>query len=131
AGVTIGLGSDGGCSNNRVSIFDEMRTCTLLQKVALRSSEAVPAEVVFSMGTRGAAAALGVPAGQIAGDRYADFVLLDMADPSLQPPFSYQKNIVYSMTPQAIHQVIVAGETVYQDDQPARVGWGEILGGLR
>jgi 5-methylthioadenosine/S-adenosylhomocysteine deaminase len=131
AGVTIGLGSDGGCSNNRVSIFDEMRTCTLLQKVALRNSEAVPAEVVFSMGTAGAAAALGVPAGRIAVDHYADFVLLDMADPSLQPPFSYQKNIVYSMTPQAIRQVIVAGETVYRDDQPVRAGWGEILGGLR
>ncbi|MGH2486860.1 MAG: amidohydrolase family protein, partial [Ktedonobacterales bacterium] len=27
AGVKIGLGSDGGCSNNRVSVFDEMRMC--------------------------------------------------------------------------------------------------------
>jgi 5-methylthioadenosine/S-adenosylhomocysteine deaminase len=131
AGVKIGLGSDGGCSNNRVSIFDEMRTCALLQKVTQRSSEAVPAEVVLTMGTAGAAAALGVPAGRIAANHYADFVLLDMADPSLQPPFSYQKNIVYSMTPQAVSEVIVAGETVYRDDQPLRVGWGDILGGLR
>ena len=33
-GVRIGLGTDGGCSNNRVSVLDEMRTCALLQKVA-------------------------------------------------------------------------------------------------
>src|SRR5206468_6039092 len=32
-GVRVGLGTDGGCSNNRVSIFDEMRTAALLQKV--------------------------------------------------------------------------------------------------
>ncbi len=63
AGVTVGLGSDGGCSNNRVSVFDEMRTCTLLQKVTQLSSEVVPAEVAFAMGTAGSAATLGLPAG--------------------------------------------------------------------
>ncbi|MGO8948241.1 MAG: amidohydrolase family protein [Ktedonobacterales bacterium] len=130
AGITIGLGTDGGCSNSRVSVFDEMRTCALLHKVAQLNSAAVPAEVAFAMGTSGSAAALGLPAGQIATNNYADFVLLDMDDPSLQPPFSYVKNIVYSMTPQAIREVIVAGDTVYRDDQPLRVGWDEILGGL-
>ena len=30
----FGLGTDGGCSNNRVSVLDEMRTAALLQKVA-------------------------------------------------------------------------------------------------
>jgi len=31
-GVRVGLGTDGGCSNNRVSVFDEMRMAALLQK---------------------------------------------------------------------------------------------------
>jgi 5-methylthioadenosine/S-adenosylhomocysteine deaminase len=131
AGVTVGLGSDGGCSNNRVSVFDEMRMCTLLQKVTQLTSEVVPAEVAFAMGTAGSAATLGLPAGSIAPNLYADFVLLDMDDPSLQPPFSYEKNVVFSMTPQAIREVIVGGDTVYQDDQPQRIGWDDILGGLR
>ena len=130
AGVRIGLGSDGGCSNNRVSVFDEMRTCALLQKVTQLSSVALPAEVAYNMGTSGSAAALGLPAGQIAAGNYADLVLLSMDDPSMQPPFNYLKNIVYSMTPQAIVEVIVAGVTVYRDDQPARVGWDDILAGL-
>ena len=131
AGIRIGLGSDGGCSNNRVSVFDEMRTCALLQKVTALSSQVLPAETAFAMGTTGSAAALGLPAGRIAPKHYADFVLLDMDDPSLQPPLSYPKNIVYSMTPQAIREVIVAGNTVYRDDQPLRVGWNDILSGLR
>jgi 5-methylthioadenosine/S-adenosylhomocysteine deaminase len=131
AGVTIGLGSDGGCSNNRVSVFDEMRTCALLQKVTHLNSEVVPAESAFAMGTAGSADTLGLPAGRIAPGHYADFVLLDMDDPSLQPPFSYEKNIVYSMTPQAICEVIVGGRSVYRDDEPLLVGWGAVLGGLR
>jgi 5-methylthioadenosine/S-adenosylhomocysteine deaminase len=130
AGVKIGLGSDGGCSNNRVSVFDEMRMCALLQKVTHLNSEVVPAEVAFAMGTAGSADALDLPAGRIATGHYADFVVLDREDPSLQPPWSYAKNMVYSMTPHAIAQVIVAGRTVYRDDEPVRVPWREVLAGL-
>jgi len=131
AGVRIGLGSDGGCSNNRVSVFDEMRMCALLQKVTHLSSEVIPAEAAFAMGTAGSAETLDIPAGRIAPGHYADFVLLDMDDPSLQPPWSYEKNVVYAMTPHAIREMVVGGETVFRDGQLARVGWDEVLGGLR
>ena len=130
AGVAIGLGSDGGCSNNRVSVFDEMRMCALLQKVTQLDSNVLPAEVALNFGTQGSAATLGLPAGVIAPGQYADFALLDMDDPSLQPPWRYEKNVVYAMTPQAIREVIVAGQVIYRDDAPTRVSWGEILGGL-
>jgi 5-methylthioadenosine/S-adenosylhomocysteine deaminase len=131
AGVKIGLGSDGGCSNNRVSVFDEMRMCSLLQKVTRLSSEVVPAETAFAMGTLGSAETLGLPAGCVEPGHYADFVLLDMDDPSLQPPWSYEKNVIYSMTPHAIHEVIVAGKTIFRDGELTRVGWEDVLGGLR
>ena len=127
AGIRLGLGSDGGCSNNRVSVFDEMRMCALLQKVTHLSSEVVPAEAAFAMGTAGSAATLEIPAGTIGAGQYADFVLLDMDDPSLQPPLSYEKNIVYAMTPHAISEVIVGGESVFREGAPARVPWSEVL----
>lgn len=131
AGVRLGLGSDGGCSNNRVSVFDEMRMCALLQKVTHLSSEVVPAEVAFAMGTSGSAATLDLPAGRIAEGAYADVVLLDMDDPSLQPPWSYEKNIVYAMTPQAIRETVVGGEVVLRDGEPVRIPWSDMLGRLR
>jgi 5-methylthioadenosine/S-adenosylhomocysteine deaminase len=131
AGVKIGLGSDGGCSNNRVSVFDEMRMCSLLQKVTHLSSEVVPAETAFAMGTIGSAQTLGLPAGSVEPGHYADFALLDMDDPSLQPPWSYEKNVVYAMTPHAIREVIVGGATVFRDGELLRVGWSDVLGGLR
>ena len=43
-GVTLGLGTDGGCSNNRVSVFDEMRSAALLQKVHRIDGQAISAE---------------------------------------------------------------------------------------
>jgi 5-methylthioadenosine/S-adenosylhomocysteine deaminase len=130
AGVKIGLGTDGGCSNNRVSVFDEMRMCALLQKVTHLNSEVVPAEAAFQMGTVGSAQTLDLPAGRIAAGHYADLVVLHRDDPSLQPPWSYEKNIVYSMTPHAIREVIVGGRTVLRDDQPQLVPWSEVLAGL-
>jgi len=102
-----------------------------LQKVTHLSSEVVPAETAFAMGTAGSADTLGLPAGRIEAGHYADFVLLDSDDPSLQPPFSYEKNVVYSMTPQAIREVIVGGRTVLRDDRLQLVSWDDVLGGLR
>ena len=130
AGVTIGLGSDGGCSNNRVSVFDEMRMCGLLQKVTHLDSNVLPAETALEMGTAGSAATLGLPAGQIEPGCYADFTLLDMRDPSLLPPWRYEKNVVYSMTPQAIRDVIVHGETVVHDGALSRISWDDVVGGM-
>ena len=131
AGVKIGLGSDGGCSNNRVSVFDEMRMCALLQKVTHLDSAVLPAETAFAMGTAGSADTLDLPAGRIAPDHYADFVVLDREDPSLQPPWSYEKNVVYSMTPHAIREVIVAGRTVFRDGELLTVPWSDVLDGLK
>jgi 5-methylthioadenosine/S-adenosylhomocysteine deaminase len=108
-----------------------MRMCALLQKVTHLNSEVMPAETAFALGTAGSAEALGLPAGRIEAGHYGDFVLLDMDDPSLQPPFSYEKNIVYAMTPHAIRTVIIGGRTVLQDDKLALVSWEEVLGGLQ
>ena len=131
AGVKIGLGSDGGCSNNRVSVFDEMRMCALLQKVTHLDSNVLPAETAFAMGTAGSAETLGLPAGRIAAGYYADVALLDMDDPSLQPPWSYEKNVVYAMTPHAIREVIVGGRSVFRDGELLTLSWRDVLEGMR
>ncbi len=120
AGVRVALGSDGGCSNNRTSVFDEMRTCALLQKVHRLDGATLSAEEVFGMGTTNGGSALRLPIGEIAPGKRADLVALDMTDISLQPPNHLIKNIVYAMSPQAITGVWVDGE--------ARLRAGELTG---
>ena len=112
AGVRIGLGTDGGCTNNRLSVFEEMRMAALLQKVRHLDGTRLPAETAFAMGTRGGAQLLGLDGGEIAPGRLADLVAVDLAHPSLHPPSSLLKNVVYAMSPQAITDVWVHGRQV-------------------
>ena len=112
AGVRIGLGTDGGCTNNRLSVFEEMRMAALLQKVRHLDGTRLPAEEAFAMGTRGGAALLGIDAGDIAPGRVADLVAVDLGHPSLHPPTNLLKSVVYAMSPQAITDVWVHGSQV-------------------
>ncbi len=121
AGVRVALGSDGGCSNNRTSVFDEMRTCALLQKVRRLDGATLSAEEVFAMGTANGGSALRLPIGEIAPGRRADFVSLDINDISLQPANRLIKNIVYAMSPQAIRSVWVDGRQRLVDGE--LTGW--------
>ncbi|HTO09993.1 MAG TPA: amidohydrolase [Candidatus Binatia bacterium] len=112
AGVRVGLGTDGGCTNNRLSVFDEMRTCSLLQRVRLLDGTALPAETAFDLGTRSAAAMLGLEAGVIAAGRLADLVAIDLGHLSLQPRNDLLKSVVYAMSPEAVTDVWVHGRRV-------------------
>lgn len=111
-GVPVGLGTDGGCSNNRVSVFDEMRTAALLQKVHRCDGQAIDAETCFALGTRTAGSVLQLPIGRIAPGFRCDLVALDLADPSLWPVQALEKNAVYALSPRAITDVIVDGAEV-------------------
>src|SRR4030095_4732235 len=62
-GIRIGLGTDGGCTNNRLSVFEEMRMASLLQEVRHLDGTRPPAEETFAMGTTGGAGLLRLPAG--------------------------------------------------------------------
>src|SRR3989440_6161263 len=112
AGVRVGLGTDGGCTNNRLSVFDEMRTCSLLQRVRLLDGTALSAETAFALGTRSAAEMLGLQAGEIAPGRLADLVAVDLAHLSLQPRNNLLASVVYAMSPQAVTDVWVHGRHV-------------------
>jgi 5-methylthioadenosine/S-adenosylhomocysteine deaminase len=128
--VRIGLGTDGGCTNNRLSVFEEMRMASLLQKVRHLDGTRLPAEESFAMGTSAGAALLEVPAGRLAAGRLADLVAIDLGHPSLHPRGNLLKSVVYAMSPQAITDVWVHGRhvvrgqrliTLDQDDLLARV----------
>jgi 5-methylthioadenosine/S-adenosylhomocysteine deaminase len=125
-GVRIALGTDGGCSNSRVSVFDEMRGCALLQKVARTDGQAIDAETCFRFGTAGGGAVLGLPVGRIAPGFAADLVALDAGDLSLWPLQSFAKNVVYSLSARAITDVIVGGEIVVSDRELVRIPQGAI-----
>jgi 5-methylthioadenosine/S-adenosylhomocysteine deaminase len=125
-GVRVGLGTDGGCSNSRVSVFDEMRACALLQKVVRTNGQAIDAETCFAMGTKLGGQILGLPVGDLRVGQRADVVAVDLDDPSLWPEQSLAKNVVYAMSARAVSDVFVEGEPIVRDRQLVRVPLDEI-----
>lgn len=134
AGVTIGLGSDGACSNNRISVFEEMRMCALLQKAKTCDAMCLNYEDTYRMGTADGAQLLDLPAGKIEEGCLADFVGIAMEDMSMQPLSENLEqvlpNIVYSMQPTAIREVMVNGRTVVHDGKLCTVTEQEIVSGV-
>ena len=131
AGVRVGLGTDGGCTNNRLSVFEEMRMASLLQRVRLLDGTALPAERAFALGTISAAEMLGLEAGAIAQGRLADLVAVDLEHPSLHPRSNLTKSVVYAMSPQAVTDVWVHGTQVVESGRLVTVDARGLLGEVR
>lgn len=114
--VTIALGSDGACGNNRISVFEEMRMVALLQKARTLDALCVNYHDAMAMGTENGATVLDLPIGEVAVGKKADFVGVRLYDFSLQPLSSagqFLPNLVYALQPTAIDRVMVNGiETV-------------------
>lgn len=126
SGVRVSLGTDGGCSNNRISVFEEMRMCALLQKVARLNGTCITANDVFRMGTASGAEALRLKAGSIEAGKAADFIALDIHDLSLAPKRELFANMVYAMQPGAIAHVVINGRLVFNEGRLLTVAEGEI-----
>jgi 5-methylthioadenosine/S-adenosylhomocysteine deaminase len=130
-GIRVGLGTDGGCTNNRLSVFEEMRMASLLQKVRHLDGTRLPAEDAFAMGTRAGAALLGLPAGEIAPGRLADLVAVDLGHPSLHPPANLLKSVVYAMSHQAVTDAWVHGRHVVRGQRLATLDQDDLLARVR
>ena len=120
-GIRVALGPDGGCANNRQSVFDEMRTASFLAKARLADGGVLDAHTAFRLGTAGGADLLRLPVGRIEAGCAADLVALDLDDLSFQPPQNLERHIVNSMQSTAITKVMVAGDVVVDSGRLLRV----------
>jgi 5-methylthioadenosine/S-adenosylhomocysteine deaminase len=125
-GVRVGLGPDGGCANNRQSVFDEMRSASLLAKARLCDGGAIDAATAFRLGTAGGAEILGINAGELAPGRLADLIALDLSDLSLHPLGQLERHVVHSMQQTAIAKAMVGGDLVVDNRQLVKIDTAEV-----
>ena len=87
AGITVGLGTDGPVCNNSLSLFEEMKFASLIQKATRLDATVLPADQILRMATINGARALGLGEriGSLEVGKQADLLLLDLAQPNLTP----------------------------------------------
>ncbi|MEN6339414.1 MAG: amidohydrolase [Clostridiaceae bacterium] len=126
-GIPVAIGTDGPASNNCLDFFREMFLVTGLQKLH-HGAEAVDALEVLNMACRNGAYACGfLDCDCLAVGKQADLVMIDLAQPNMQPLNNIEKNIVYSGSKQNVALTMVAGSVLYErgefhiGDEPERI----------
>jgi 5-methylthioadenosine/S-adenosylhomocysteine deaminase len=112
AGANVCLGTDGAASNNRLDMFQEMRTAALLAKAVARDAEALPAHAALRAATLAGAQAIGIDdiAGSISPGKAADLVAVAMRAPELAPCYDPVSHLVYAAGREHVTHVWVNGE---------------------
>jgi 5-methylthioadenosine/S-adenosylhomocysteine deaminase len=117
-GVSVSLGADGAPCNNRLDIFTEMRTASLLQKVK-NGPEALPARRALRMATIDGAHALGLEGevGSLEVGKRADIAIVDLERLHTTPRHDVVSAIVYAAEASDVRTVLVDGEMLMLDGQ--------------
>ena len=111
-GVNMGLGTDTFPHN----FIDEMRWALVVAKIASADVGSTSLAEVFTAATVGGAKALGRDdIGRLAPGCKADFSLVDLAHPAMQPARDPLKSLVFSALERPITDVYVAGKPVLRD----------------
>ncbi len=119
-GLSIGLGTDGAASNNRLDLFREMRHAALLAKVATGDPARLPAQTALRMATLEGARALGLAhqTGSLEIGKAADLAAVRVDDWIMQPCFDPISHLVYVAGRESVSDVWVAGRRRIAAGQP-------------
>lgn len=121
------IGTDGAASNNCLDMFREMFLTAGLQKVREEDAAACPAFDVLEMATKGGALAMGLKDCDIlAAGKYADFAVIDLKKPNMQPIHNIAKNLVYSGSKDNVKMTVVNGKILYENSNFTTVDESEI-----
>ena len=133
-GAAVALGTDGAASNNRLDLWEEMRSAALLHKGVSKDPTAVPARDVLRMATfEGAAAAGFKNKGMLKEGWAADFAVVDLDRPNYvgideENAFHY---LVYAGSSADVTGTMVAGKWLYRDGEFKTADKKEILAKAR
>ena len=117
-GINLAIGTDGAGSNNGLDMFREMYLDTVLSNVVVNNAAAVDPFNILKAATTGGAAAMGLTDCDIlAPGKKADFIRIDMTNPSMQPENNIVNNLVYSGSKSVVKTTVIGGKIVYDNGE--------------
>ena len=116
-GVNVGLGCDGGPSNDSYDMIREMKMAALLQKVRTLDPGCISAWDVLEMATRNGARAMGKlkTLGSLEAGKKADIVVVSLRNPTLTPYSNPLSLLVYAASGEHVRDVMIDGRFVVRD----------------
>jgi len=119
AGVNVTLGCDGAPSNANMDVLREMRIACHAARMHDRTRLALSPESVLEMATRNGAKALGLgdEIGSLEPGKKADFIVINVDAPHLQPIWSPVATVVFAAQGSDVDTVVIDGEVIVRDRQ--------------
>ena len=116
-GVNVALGTDGAASNNRLDLFQEMRSAALLAKAVGDDPQAMPAHAALRAATLSGARALGLEkvTGSIEPGKAADLIAVDFSAAELSPCYDVASHLVYAAGREHVSHAWVAGRLLMRE----------------
>ena len=113
AGITVGLGTDGASSNNKLDMFAEMRLAALIHKAVSYDPFAITAGDALQMATIEGAKCLGYDdLGELKEGNLADMILIDRSGFHWQPRWNSISLLAYASNSMDTDTVIVNGRVL-------------------
>jgi len=127
AGIRVGIGTD----TFPLNMIDELRQACYAGRILAGDFRAVSTAQAFDAATAGGAAILKrSDIGRLAPGAKADFSLVDLGHPYMQPVRDPLRSLVYSASDRAIRDVYVGGEQVVENGHPLCIDVDQALATL-
>ncbi len=128
-GIDIGIGTDGPSSNNNLDMLEQLKFLALLEKSRTGDPTAAPAAEIFACATSNAASIFHPDMGEIAVNKLADVILVDLKAVALNPGHNLISDLVYAAPGSVVDTVICDGRLLMKGRQVE--GEDEILAQAR
>ncbi|WP_243544164.1 amidohydrolase [Pseudodesulfovibrio tunisiensis] len=117
AGVSVSIGTDGAPCNNRMDMFDEMYTTSLIHKGRYLDPTIITAETILEMATLHGARCMGMEReiGSLEPGKQADLILVDPRDAGSLPLHDPVTGLVTAMHSSNVDSTMCAGQWLMRD----------------